>query len=224
MCVAAALCVWMSVCILLSDVSYDTSGCSCSLVASPSPSDAVPALWCVSTSVMCAAVCLLYVSAVKRRVAVLHVRPLRHPLAVCSCCVVVVVVIVDVVCRALVRTCMASLWLRCDLHERRIVAGWRGGMTASGTRGLSGCVILGDHSHTVLCVSDSMQCADWRSFCINRCCAMRCDALRRGRLAWVVGGVGLGLGVTRWLFGCAAGSCICVTTNSPAASRRRWAA
>ncbi len=48
-------------------LSHDTSGCSCILVASPPPSDAVPACWCVSTPVMRAAVCLLYVSAVKRR-------------------------------------------------------------------------------------------------------------------------------------------------------------
>jgi hypothetical protein len=53
---------------------------------------------CVSTPVMRVAVCLLYVSAVKRRrVAVLHVRHLRHSLAVCSCCVVVIVAAVVVV-------------------------------------------------------------------------------------------------------------------------------
>jgi hypothetical protein len=76
-------------------LSHDTSGCACMFVASPPPSDAVPALWCVvSTPVMRAAVCLLYVSAVKRRrVAVLHVCHSRHSLAVSSCCVVVVVVV-----------------------------------------------------------------------------------------------------------------------------------
>jgi hypothetical protein len=47
----------------------------------------VVACVCVSMPVMRAAVCLLYVSAVKRRrVAVLQVRPLRrHSLAACSC-------------------------------------------------------------------------------------------------------------------------------------------
>jgi hypothetical protein len=65
---------------------------------------------CVSTPVMRAAVCLLYVSAVKhRRVAVLRVHPSRHPLAVCSCCVVVVVAAAVVVCRAIV----ARAWYRC---------------------------------------------------------------------------------------------------------------
>jgi hypothetical protein len=76
-------------------LSHDTSGCSCGVVALPPPSDAVPACWCVLTHVMRAAVCLLYVSTVRhRRVAVLHVRPSRHSLTVCSsssssccCCV-----------------------------------------------------------------------------------------------------------------------------------------
>ncbi len=55
-------------------LSHDMWGCSYIFVALPPPSDAVPALWCVSTTVMCVAMCLLYVSAVKRRrVAVLHV-------------------------------------------------------------------------------------------------------------------------------------------------------
>jgi hypothetical protein len=40
-------------------LSHDTSGCSCIFVASPPPSDAVPALWFVSTPVMFAAVCVL---------------------------------------------------------------------------------------------------------------------------------------------------------------------
>ncbi len=76
-------------------LSHDTSSCSCSVVALPPPSHAVLALLCVWTPVMRAAVCLLYVSAVKhRRVDVLHVRLLRHSLAVCSCCDVVVVAVV----------------------------------------------------------------------------------------------------------------------------------
>ncbi len=84
-------------------LSHDTLDWSCIFVALPPPSDAVPACWCVSTPVMRAAVCLLYVSAVEhRRVAVLHVCHLRHLLAVCRCCVVVV-------CRALVCTCLVSL-------------------------------------------------------------------------------------------------------------------
>jgi hypothetical protein len=115
-------------------LSRDTSGCSCIFVASPPPSDAVPACWRVLTPVMRAAVCLLFVSAVEhRRVAVLHVRPLRQSLAVCSHCFVV--------CRALVCTCMASLSSRCDVHERRSVAALWSGMTASGTCGLSGCIV-----------------------------------------------------------------------------------
>jgi hypothetical protein len=64
-------------------LSHDTSGCSCIFVVLPPPSDAVPALECVWTPVMRAAVCILYVSAVKRRrVAVLHVCHSRHSLAV----------------------------------------------------------------------------------------------------------------------------------------------
>jgi hypothetical protein len=117
-------------------LSRDTSGCSCIFVASPPPSDAVLAYWCVSTPVMRVVVCLLYVSTVEhRRVAALHVRPLQQSLAVCSHCFVV--------CRALVCTCMASLSSRCDAHERRSVAALSSGMTASGTCGLSGCVVLG---------------------------------------------------------------------------------
>ncbi len=96
-------------------LSHDTSGCSYILVALPPPSNAVLACWCVSTPVMRAAVCLLYVSAVRRRrVAVLHVCHSRHSLAVCRCCVVAVVVVLCqalVACmyRALVGTCMVSL-------------------------------------------------------------------------------------------------------------------
>jgi hypothetical protein len=111
-------------------LSHDTSGCSCIFVALPPPSDAVPACWCASTPVMRAAVCLLYVSAVKRRrVAVLHVYPLRHSLFAvavffCCCCFVVVVY------QALVRTYMASLGSRCDSRERRGVTGLCGGMKA----------------------------------------------------------------------------------------------
>jgi hypothetical protein len=55
---------------------------------------------------------------------------------------------------------MASLSLRCELRERGSIAGLCGGMTASGTCGLSGCFVW-EYSHTVLRVSDSMQCADW---------------------------------------------------------------
>ncbi len=59
-------------------LSHDTSGCSCIFVASPPPSDAVLACWCVWTPVMRVAVCLLHVSAVERRsVAVLYVHALR---------------------------------------------------------------------------------------------------------------------------------------------------
>jgi hypothetical protein len=67
----------------------------------------------VSTPVMRAAVCPLYFSAAKRRVAVLHVHSLRHLLAVAVVVVlfsvIVVAVVVVVVYQALVRTCMASL-------------------------------------------------------------------------------------------------------------------
>jgi hypothetical protein len=83
-------------------LSHDTSSCSCILVALPPPSDAVPACWCVSTFVMRAAVCLLYVSAVKRRrLAVLRVCHSRHHL--------LFAVAVFLLCRALVCTWMASL-------------------------------------------------------------------------------------------------------------------
>jgi hypothetical protein len=129
-------------------LSHVTSGCSCSVVTSPLPLDALPACWCVSTPVMFAAVCLLYVSAVKhRRIAVLRVGTLRHSLAVCSCCVVVVVV---VVCRALVCTCMVSLSSRCDVRIRRSVTALLSGMAASGTCGLSGCVVWESLAHGVV--------------------------------------------------------------------------
>jgi hypothetical protein len=84
-------------------LSHDTSSCSCIFVALPPPSDAVPTCWCVSTPVMRAAVCQLYVLAVKRRrVACVRVCYSRHSLAVRRFCVVVV-------CRALVCTWIASL-------------------------------------------------------------------------------------------------------------------
>ncbi len=138
----------------------DTSGCSCIFVVLPPPSDAVPACRCVWTPVMRAAVCLLYVSAVKcRRVAGLRVCHSQHSLAVCSRCVVVVR-------RALVCTCTVSLSSRCDVCDRRSVAASSSGMTVSGTCGAVWLCRFGSHSHTVLCVSDtsSMQCANWLSF------------------------------------------------------------
>ncbi len=117
---------------------HDTSGCSCIFVVLPPPSDAVPACRCVWTPVMRAAVCLVYVSAVeRRRVAVLHVCHSWQSLAVCRCCVVVVVR------RALVCTCMVSLSSRCDVRDRRSVTALSSGMTASGTCGLSCCVVVG---------------------------------------------------------------------------------
>jgi hypothetical protein len=64
--------------------------------------------------------------------------------------VVVFVVAVVVVFRALVCTCMVSLSSRCDLRERRCVAGLCGGLTASGTCGLSGCVVLGSLAHGIV--------------------------------------------------------------------------
>ncbi len=124
-------------------LSHDTSSCSYILVALPPPSDAVPARWCVSTPVMRAAVCLLYVSAVKRRrVAGLRVCHSRHSLGVCSCCVAV--------CRALACTCMISLCVALRRARPRSVSGLRGGMTASDTCGLSGCVGWGSLAHGVV--------------------------------------------------------------------------
>ncbi len=53
---------------------------------------------CLSKPVMCAAASQLCVSAIKRRhVAVLHVHPVRHSLAVSSRCVAVAVAVVTVV-------------------------------------------------------------------------------------------------------------------------------
>jgi hypothetical protein len=92
-------------------LSHDTSGCSCIFVVSPPPSDLVPALLCVSTPVMRAAVCLLYVSAVKhRRVAVLHVCPLRHTL-------------LFAVALSLFLLCAEHLFARAWRRRRRVVTG-----------------------------------------------------------------------------------------------------
>jgi hypothetical protein len=100
---------------------------------------------CVSTPVMRAAVCLLYVSAVKRRrVAVLHVRPLRHSLTVA----------VAVLLLFCAERLFARAWYRCvsrcDVRDRRRVAGLYGGMTASDTCGLFGCVVSGSLAHGVV--------------------------------------------------------------------------
>jgi hypothetical protein len=77
--------------------------------------------------------------------------------------VAVVVVVVVVVCRALVCTRMASLSSCCDLRDRRCAAGLSSGIRRQVP---VGCLVvsLRGHSHTVVCVSDSMQCADWLSF------------------------------------------------------------
>jgi hypothetical protein len=83
-------------------LSHDTSGCSCILVASPPPSDAVSACWCVSTPVMRAAVCPLYVSAV-------NVVVLLFCMCVTRGIHSLFAVAVLLLCRALVCTWIASL-------------------------------------------------------------------------------------------------------------------
>jgi hypothetical protein len=123
-------------------LSHDTSGCSCIFVASPPPSDAVPALWCVSTPVMRAAVCLIYVSAIRRRVAVLHVSPL-HIHSLFAVAVLLLLLLLLLCAKRLFARAWYRCVSRCDLRERRSVTGLCGGMTASGTCGLSGCVVLG---------------------------------------------------------------------------------
>ncbi len=111
---------------------------------------------CALTPVMRAAGCQRYGSAVEgRRVAALRVCPSLHSLAVCNCCVVAVVVaaaavVVAVVSeRMLTCTYLASLSC-CDFRGRRSVAGMCGGMTASGTCRLSGCVAWGPLAHGVV--------------------------------------------------------------------------
>jgi hypothetical protein len=127
-------------------LSHDTSGCSCVFVALPPPSVAVLSWWCVWTPVMRAAVYLLYVSVVERRVAVLHVCHSRHSLAVCRCCGVVVVVR-----RALVCTCMLSL-LSCLWLARASQCQWLA-WSDDGVRYLWGCLVmslLGSLAHGVV--------------------------------------------------------------------------
>jgi hypothetical protein len=122
-------------------LSHDTLGCSCSVTALGRCAcvvvwvDARDARGCVSTPRLgCqASSCVLFCVCIPRGI---------HSLFA--------VVIAVVVCRALVCTCMVSLWSRCDLRERRSVAGLCGGMTASGTCGLSGCVVLGSLAHGVV--------------------------------------------------------------------------
>ncbi len=144
-------------------LSHDTPGCSCIFVALPPPSDAVPACWCVSTPVMRAAVCLLYVSAVKRRrVAVLHLCHSQQSLAICSCCVVVVLVAERLLARAWRRFAVALC--RARASQCRCVAELDDGVRYLWAVWL--CRFWG-HSHTVLCVSDSMRCADWLSSSVD---------------------------------------------------------
>jgi hypothetical protein len=88
----------------------------------------------ISTPVMRAAVCLVYVSAVKvscRGSACAYLVTFTRGLQLlCRCCI-----------RCFM--CMASLLPCCDVRDRRSVAALSSGMTASGTCGLSGCVVLG---------------------------------------------------------------------------------
>jgi hypothetical protein len=122
-------------------LSHDTSGCSFMFVALPPPSDTVPALWCVvSTPVMRVCVCLLYVSAVKRRrVAVLHVCHSRHSLAVCRRSVMSLLLCAErLFARAWYR-CVS----RCDVRDRRIVAAFQCLIEwDDGVRYLSGCLVV----------------------------------------------------------------------------------
>jgi hypothetical protein len=49
-----------------------------------------------------------------------------------------------------IRTCMASLSSRCNVRDRRSVAGLCGGMAASGACGLSSCVVWESVAHGVV--------------------------------------------------------------------------
>ncbi len=120
-CKAAALCVWMSACV-----------CMC-VRASP-PSDAVPALLCVSTPVIRARLCVNSTSRLPNVVVLVFGMPVCVPCAIHSLFAVAVLsLLFPAVC-----TCMVSLSLRCDLCERRRVTGLSsGGMTASGSWVLS---------------------------------------------------------------------------------------
>jgi hypothetical protein len=81
-------------------LSHDTSGCSCSVVALPAPSDAVPACWCVSTPVMRAAVSTSWLSNIVVLLFYMCVTCGIHSLFA---------VAVFLLCRALVCTWIASL-------------------------------------------------------------------------------------------------------------------
>ena len=86
-------------------------------------------------------------------------------------------VAVLLLCRALVCTWIASLCValrRARASQCRCVVEWDDGVRYLWAVWLSR--FLG-HSHTVLCVSDSMQCTDWLSFdliCLMLCAALRC--------------------------------------------------
>ncbi len=101
---------------------YGTASCSCSVVASLL-SDAVPALLCVPTPVMRAAVCLLCVGLSD----VVLLFCMCVPRGIQSRFAVALLLLSLAVC-----TCMASLSSRCDLRDLRCVAGLSSGMTAVG--------------------------------------------------------------------------------------------
>jgi hypothetical protein len=129
----------------------------------------VPALWCVCvcvlTPVMRAAVCLLYVSAVSIVVLLFCVCVTRgiHPLFAVVLLLLLLLLLLSLLLCA--ERLFARAWYRCvsryDVRERRSVTALSSGVTASGTCGAVWLYRFWGPSHTVLCVSDSMQGADW---------------------------------------------------------------
>jgi hypothetical protein len=137
-------------------LSLDTSSC-CSVVASPPPSLLLLLLLlCVCVRVRVdARDARGRVSALRHVVVLLSVRPLRHSLAVCSCCVVVVLLCVPSACShvhgvAAVVTCMSvAVSLACMVGWRRQVPVGCGFVV----RGSLAHGVVDERHHAVCCLS-----------------------------------------------------------------------
>ncbi len=156
-------------------LSYDTSGCSCI-----SSRCRHPRTRCLRVGVCrcpgCARLCVFSFSRLSSIVVLLFCMWVTrgiHSLFAAALLLLLLLLSLLLCAERLFARAWRRCVSRCDVRDRHSVAGrylWAVWLCRCRR-----------HSHTVLCVSDGMQCADWRSFDLirlMRCDALRCDALR----------------------------------------------
>jgi hypothetical protein len=125
-------------------LSHDTSSCSCMFVALPPLSDASLRVG-VCRRPWCARLCVYSTSRLLNVVVLLFCMCLTRGIHSFFAVAVLLLRAERLLARAW-RRCVS----RCDVRDRRSVAALSSGMTASGTCGLSGCIVLGSLAHGVV--------------------------------------------------------------------------